>query len=189
MGLADGRALVACLWGRSFLTAEEGLVVSVRGWQLADVLGPEAHDPGEVAGVVQTAHDDAVQVHRLNEVAEQCTLQSQHVPPARRGRQCGAHLCGRAPPSGLPPHPPGGGLCAAPVPAFPPRGCAARPSGEATSSGSSGSEPLTAVRAADRGPAFPFLEDDLLDGVEAIYSRRDLKLKKKKKDTLSPKRI
>lgn len=68
----------------------------IRGWQLSDVLGAVAHDAGEVAGVVQTAHDDAVQVHGLDEVAEQCTLQSQHVPPARTGRQCGARPGGRS---------------------------------------------------------------------------------------------
>lgn len=57
----------------------------VRGGQLADVRGPVAHHPGEVAGVVQTPHDDAVQVHRLDEVAEKGALQAQHVPPAGRG--------------------------------------------------------------------------------------------------------
>ena len=57
--------------------------------QLADVLGPVAHDPAEVAGVVQAAHDDAVQVHGLDEVAEEGTLQPQHVPPGERRRgQC-----------------------------------------------------------------------------------------------------
>lgn len=56
----------------------------VRGWQLADVLGPEAHHPGEVAGVVQAAHDETVQVHGFDEVAEEGALQPQHVPPGAR---------------------------------------------------------------------------------------------------------
>lgn len=64
----------------------------VRGGQLADVLGPVAHDPGEVAGVVQAPHHDAVQVHGLDEVAEQRTLQPQHVPPGgERGVSALAH--------------------------------------------------------------------------------------------------
>ena len=57
----------------------------VGGGQLADVLGPVAHDPGQVARVVQTPHDDAVQVHGLDEVAQQRALQAQHIPPARTG--------------------------------------------------------------------------------------------------------
>lgn len=56
-------------------------------WQLADVLGPVAHYPGEVACVVQAAHDDTVQVHGLNEMAKEGTLQAQHVPPGRRGEE------------------------------------------------------------------------------------------------------
>ena len=56
----------------------------VGGRQLADVLGPVAHDAGEVACVAQAAHHDAVQVHGLDEVAEQCALQAQHVPPGGR---------------------------------------------------------------------------------------------------------
>ena len=53
----------------------------VRGRQLADVLRPAAHHPGEVAGVAQAPDHDAVQVHGLDEVAEQRPLQAQHVPP------------------------------------------------------------------------------------------------------------
>lgn len=56
----------------------------VGGRQLADVLGPVAHDAGEVACVAQAAHHDAVQVHGLDEVAEQRALQAQHVPPGGR---------------------------------------------------------------------------------------------------------
>lgn len=69
------------------LTAEEGPVVPVRGRQLADVLRPAAHHPGEVAGVAQAPDHDAVQVHGLDEVAEQRPLQAQHVPPAGEGGQ------------------------------------------------------------------------------------------------------
>lgn len=84
--------------GTEFLTAEEGPVVPVGGGQLADVLGAVAHDPGEVARVAQAAHDDAVQVHGLDEVAEQRALQAQHVPPAGRGCQRG-QWGGGTPPS------------------------------------------------------------------------------------------
>lgn len=72
--------------GTSCLTTEERPVVPVGGGQLADVLSPVAHHPGEVASVVQTPHDDAVQVYGLDEVAEEGSLQAQHVPPAGRGR-------------------------------------------------------------------------------------------------------
>lgn len=37
--------------------------------------------------MVQAAHDDAVQVHGLDEVAEEGALQSQHVPPGGRERR------------------------------------------------------------------------------------------------------
>lgn len=75
----------------------------VGGGQLADVLGPVAHHPGEVAGVAQTPHDDAVQVHGLDEVAEKGALQAQHVPPAGRGRdQPGREGQPRVPPPGRP---------------------------------------------------------------------------------------
>lgn len=109
MGRADGKALVR-VSGEGFLTAEEGPVVPVGGRQLADVLGPVAHHPGEMAGVVQTPHDDAVQVHGLDEVAEQRTLQSQHIPPGRKGRQRGAPeggypLCPQSSPPFLLPSP------------------------------------------------------------------------------------
>lgn len=86
----------------------------VGGGQLADVLGAVAHDPGEVARVAQAAHDDAVQVHRLDEVAEQRALQAQHVPPAGTGSQA---VPGREGPSL--PHPRGWLSAAPPPPARP----------------------------------------------------------------------
>lgn len=94
----------------------------VGGGQLANVLSPVAHDPAEVAGVVQAAHDDAVQVHGLDEVAEQGALQPQHVPPAGRGRVSAFPLPGEDGRGRLA-GPPGrlqlGLLCEAPVPLFP----------------------------------------------------------------------
>lgn len=61
----------------------------VGGGQLADVLRPVAHDARQVAGVAQAPHGDAVQVHGLDEVAEEGTLQPQHVPPAGRWASAG----------------------------------------------------------------------------------------------------
>lgn len=46
----------------------------VGGGQLANVLHPVAHDSGEVACVVQASHNDAVEVHGLNEVTEESAL-------------------------------------------------------------------------------------------------------------------
>lgn len=65
-----------------FLTAEEGLVVPIGGWQWADVPGPVSQHPGEVASVAQAAHDHTVQVYGLDEVAEEGPLQPQYAPPA-----------------------------------------------------------------------------------------------------------
>ena len=58
----------------------------VGGRQLADALHPVAHDPCKVARVVQASHNDAVEVHRLDEVAEESALQSQHVPARRKSK-------------------------------------------------------------------------------------------------------
>ena len=73
-----------CASEDGLLTTEKGPGVPVGGRQLADVLGPVAHDTGEVACVAQAAHHDAMQVHGLDEVAEQRALQAQHVPPGGR---------------------------------------------------------------------------------------------------------
>lgn len=82
----------------------------VGGGQLADVLRPVAHDARQVAGVAQAPHGDAVQVHGLDEVAEEGTLQPQHVPPAGRWASAGhgTHLA-TAPAAWAPPGPASGG--------------------------------------------------------------------------------
>lgn len=76
--------------GRGALTAEEGPVVPVGGGQRAHVLRPVAHDARQVARVAQAAHGDAVQVHGLDEVAEEGALQPQHVPPVGRRALAGS---------------------------------------------------------------------------------------------------
>lgn len=82
--------------GRGALTAEEGPVVPVGGGQRAHVLRPVAHDARQVARVAQAAHGDAVQVHGLDEVAEEGALQPQHVPPVGRRASAGrGHAPGR----------------------------------------------------------------------------------------------
>lgn len=94
---ADRRAVC----GDGALTAEEGPVVPVGGGQLADVLCPVAHDARQVAGVAQAPHGDAVQVHGLDEVAEEGALQPQHVPPVgRRASAEHGHSPGSGPPTG-----------------------------------------------------------------------------------------
>lgn len=74
-----GGVIVWCL-----LTTEEQLIAAVRSWQLANVLYPVAHDPGQVASVVQASHNDAVQVHGLDEGAEQSALEPKDVPPEKQ---------------------------------------------------------------------------------------------------------
>lgn len=45
-----------------------------------------AHDPCKVARVVQASHNDAVEVHRLDEVTEESALESQYIPARRKSK-------------------------------------------------------------------------------------------------------
>lgn len=62
-------------------TAEQGLVASVRGGQGAQTLQPLVQNSAQMARVAQAAHGHAVQVHRVQKVAQQRSLQAQDVPP------------------------------------------------------------------------------------------------------------
>ena len=67
------------------LTTEQRLVASVRGGQGAEALLPLVHNAAQVARVAQAAHRHALQVHGLQEVAQQRPLQAQDVPSEGRG--------------------------------------------------------------------------------------------------------
>lgn len=68
-------------------TAEQGLVASVRGGQWAQPLQPLVQHSAQMARVAEAADSHAVQVHRLNEVAQQRPLQAEDVPS--EGRESG----------------------------------------------------------------------------------------------------
>lgn len=76
---------IICPAGRCFLlTTEKQLIAPVRGWQLANVLYPVAHHPGQVASVVEASHNNAVQVHGFDEGAEESALEPKDVPPEKQ---------------------------------------------------------------------------------------------------------
>lgn len=85
---------IICLAGRCWLTTEQQLIAPVGGWQLANVLYPVAHDPGQVASVVEASHNDAVQVHGFDEGAEEGALEPEDVPPGKKKLGALRHMGG-----------------------------------------------------------------------------------------------
>lgn len=65
-------------------TAEQGLVTPVCGGQWAQALQPLVQNSAQMARVTKAADGQAVQVHRLHKVTQQCPLQAQDVPSERR---------------------------------------------------------------------------------------------------------
>lgn len=75
---------IICFAGRCLLTTEKQLIAPVRSWQRTNVFYPMAHYPGKVASVAEASHNDAVQVHGLDEGAEESALEPKDVPPEKK---------------------------------------------------------------------------------------------------------
>lgn len=85
------------------LAAEQRLVEGVQRGQVLYVGDPLVHGSGEVVPMVEAAQDDAREVNRLHEDAEQGALDAHHVPPVGRGTQASAgYGAGRRPDAHLP---------------------------------------------------------------------------------------